>query len=255
LFSVVLYFSIRSTLQSISSSLSSDSNATTLHGVDWTNNAYSTSHCWFPYAPNDPSSSLLPPSLQTCSFVSCQNRRPALLLSLLQCESCLILVHTQHLIESQATSLSIAHSIPPCRPSFYETNSNNDKHGTTKLDQHFWTDVNVLTKPCAFCKRKSISNSLFGSSRASTMPIIDFMNHNSTQRNPIAGFSTLSGQASGLQCSWCSRGYHRHCWEHISSQDDKNKCDYGIFRLAKILTTTIVDTFLFFFLVVYIVEI
>ncbi|CAF4354384.1 unnamed protein product, partial [Rotaria sordida] len=33
----------------------------------------------------------------------------------------------------------------------------------------------------------------------------------------------------GLVCLWCSRSYHRACWERLAVQDDKIECDYGIF--------------------------
>ncbi|CAF1210507.1 unnamed protein product [Rotaria sp. Silwood1] len=39
----------------------------------------------------------------------------------------------------------------------------------------------------------------------------------------------MSESSNGLVCLWCSRNYHRSCWELIA-QDDKMQCDYGIFR-------------------------
>ncbi len=116
--------------------------------------------------------------------------------------------------------------MPQCRPTFSDDDEQN------KSDRHFWSNVSILSKPCAFCKRKSTSNSLFsGNNRPSTMPTVDIMNNRMAYNtSPVPSSPQLSGTASGLQCLWCSRGYHRRCWEHIFKQDDKNKCDYGIFR-------------------------
>ena len=189
----------------------------------------STSHCWFPYTPNDPSSS------QTCCFFSCQNPRPALILSLLQCESCLIVVHTHHLIDLQQTAAAtkpriLSHSMPACRPSFVDavTPADHDEHRRT--DRHFWSHVAMLTKPCAVCKRKSMSSSLFGNTRASTMPVSDMMNSTINEPSARSNSRKVSASYGCLQCLWCSRGYHRRCWEQIADDEDKTKCDYGVFR-------------------------
>jgi hypothetical protein len=120
--------------------------------------------------------------------------------------------------------------MPPCRPSFTETNDNDQLN---KLDRHFWSNVSILSKPCAFCKRKSVSSSLFGTNRPSTMPTTDMISTNTTittTKSPIPGSPQLYGTSGGFQCLWCSRGYHRRCWEQAFSHDEKNKCDYGIYR-------------------------
>ncbi|CAF2313531.1 unnamed protein product [Rotaria sp. Silwood2] len=207
-------------LSSLSSS--SESNIPFTIGVDWTDQAYPISHCWFPYNPTDPSSA------PACSFLSCQNPKPTLVLSLVQCESCLIVVHTHHLSNLRTTKSNITKYMPSCRPSFCD---DNDNAGKNKHDRHFWSNISILAKPCTSCKRKSMSNSLFGNSRASPVPTSDIMTKGiSNNKSPVPGSPQLSGTAGGLQCLWCSRGYHRQCWEQISNQDDKNKCDYGVFR-------------------------
>jgi hypothetical protein len=145
------------------------------------------------------------------------------MLSLIQCESCLIVVHTHHLTNLRTSELN--NSIPPCRPSFSDINDN--EQSNHKFDQHFWSNISMLSKPCAFCKRKSISTSLFGTSRPSTIPVVEMMNN----KSPIPGSPRLSPTShGGLQCLWCSRSYHRRCWEQAFTNDDKQKCDYGVYR-------------------------
>lgn len=217
---------IFSALQSVSSLSTSESSAESnipfLHGVDWSEQAQPISHCWFPYNPTDPSSSL------ACSFFSCKNPKPTLILSLVQCESCLIVVHTHHLTNLQPTNL--INFIPSCRPSFSNLNENDQVNN--KFDRHFWSNVSILSKPCAFCKRKSLSSSLFGNTRPSTMPTLNMINNNTNNniKSPIPGSPQLSGPSSGFLCLWCSRGYHRRCWEQAFNHDEKNKCDYGVYR-------------------------
>lgn len=207
---------------SYASSSLSETNIPIAYGVDWTDQAHPLSHCWFPYNPTDPSSA------PACSFFSCQNPKPTLFLSLVQCESCLIVVHVHHLTNLRITKSNITNYLPSCRPSFYDDNENDEP---IKLDRHFWSTVPILAKPCTFCKRKSVSTSFFGNSRASAMPTLDLMSKSlNNSKSQLPGSPKLSCLGAGLLCLWCSRGYHRQCWEHISNQDDKTKCDYGVFR-------------------------
>lgn len=186
------------------------------YGIDWTDRAYSTSHCWFPYTSNDLTST------PACSFFSCTNPKPSLL-KIVQCELCFLVVHTHHLSNHSAIK---PNSMPPCRPSFFNEDEQN------KFDQHFWTNISVFSKPCAFCKRKSMSNPIFSvNNRPSTMPTVDIMTKSITSaKSPLPDSPKLSGITGGLQCLWCSRGYHRRCWEHVFNNEDKHKCDYGVFR-------------------------
>jgi hypothetical protein len=126
--------------------------------------------------------------------------------------------------------------ILPCRPSFSESikpNANNKEiNDQNKLDRHYWKHVSILTKPCALCKRKSVSSSLFGSGRPSTMPSLEVMAKGTSNKNHLTHSTSpkMSGTSSGFQCLWCSRGYHRRCWDQVFNQDEKHKCDYGVLR-------------------------
>jgi hypothetical protein len=191
--------------------------------MDWSDRARPTSHCWFSYKPTDPSSS------QPCAYVSCKDPKFNNLAEFVQCESCSFIVHTHHLIDSQQTASNL---IPPCRPSFSESINYSEMIDKNKFDRHYWTHIPILTKPCALCKRKSTSSSFFSSGRPSTMPSLDAMTKGATNKSPLPENSSpkISGTSSGFQCLWCSRCYHRRCWEQIFNQDEKNKCDYGILR-------------------------
>ncbi|CAF3419591.1 unnamed protein product [Rotaria socialis] len=200
-----------------------ETNISITYGIDWSERACPTSHCWFPYKLNDLSSS------QPCSLVSCKDSKSNNLSEFVQCESCLLIVHTHHLIDSP---MIISNIIPACRPSFSESTTANEMINQNKFDRHYWLHIPVLTKPCVLCKRKSMSSSLFGSGRPSTMPSLDAMTKSPTYRSPLPDSSSpkLCGASSGFQCLWCSRSYHRRCWDQITKQDEYNKCDYGILR-------------------------
>ncbi|CAF4730451.1 unnamed protein product, partial [Rotaria magnacalcarata] len=78
--------------------------------------------CWFPYTSTDPSSA------PSCCFLSCQNPRPTLVLSLVQCEACLIVVHTHHLSNLRTTTSNITNCMPSCRPSFCDDHESDEQH-------------------------------------------------------------------------------------------------------------------------------
>ena len=122
--------------------------------------------------------------------------------------------------------------IPPCRPSFSEITTNCETNIEKQFDQHYWSHVLVLKTPCALCKRKSMSSSLFGNSRPSTMPSLDGTTKSVTCKYslPDNSNSNTYGTSNGFQCLWCSRSYHRRCWNQIFHQNENNKCDYGILR-------------------------
>jgi len=111
-------------------------------------------------------------------------------------------------------------SIPSCRPSFIDENQ------SEYVDRHFWSNISILTKPCAFCKRKSASSSIFTQSKTTNSPTTDLINN----KSPIPGSPLLSATSCGFQCLWCSRSYHRRCWEQVFTQNDKQICDYGVYQ-------------------------
>ncbi|CAF4096568.1 unnamed protein product, partial [Adineta steineri] len=151
------------------------------NGVDWSNSAEPTSHCWLHYSCETSSASRL------CACILCKNRKSTSDFPLIQCATCLLIVHATHLSELEESTTNTHHTIPPCRPSFVDNNiaENVDMH-----DQHYWSHVSTLSAPCTYCKRKS---------------------------------------SDGLVCMWCSRGYHRQCWETIEDNEGNSKCDYGKF--------------------------
>ena len=213
-----------STSSSSSSNTSSDTNIPIAYGVDWSDRARPTSHCWFPHKAHDVS------SYQACAFFSCKEPKGNHSVNFVQCESCSIAVHTHHLIDLPATATTTTNYIPPCRPSFSE--SSQEKTDQSKADRHYWSHASILTKPCALCRRKSVSSSLFGGGRPSTMPSLDAMARGASSKGPLTSGSSpkMSGTSSGYQCLWCSRSYHRRCWDQVSNQDEKNRCDYGALR-------------------------
>ena len=223
-----MFSSLRPTSSSSSSGSTSSqtSSPTSIHlcyGVDWSDRARPTSHCWFPYKSQDITSS------QACAFFSCKDPKSNHAIDFIQCESCLVIVHTYHLVDLPST-YTTTNYIPPCRPSFSE--STQDKNNQNKPDRHYWSHVSLLTKPCALCRRKSISSSLFSANRPSTMPSLDMMNKGASVKYSFNNSSNpkTSATSSGYQCLWCSRSYHRWCWNQVADQDEKNKCDYGAFR-------------------------
>jgi hypothetical protein len=206
---------------SSSSSASSETNIPVKYGIDWSDRARPTSHIWFPYKLNDPSAA------QPCALCPCKDSKSNQVSDFVQCVSCLNVVHTQHLVDMPTTN-----SIRPCRLTFSESINSNAKDNQTNFDRHYWLYASILTKPCAFCKRKSMSGSLFGSGRPSTMPSLDAMTKGANPKSPPPSSTSpkMSEISSGFQCLWCSRGYHRRCWDRIYDQGEKNKCDYGVLR-------------------------
>lgn len=189
------------------------SNISISYGVDWSDNARPSSHCWFPVTSNDESIA------QPCEYVSCTEQKSAIL----QCGSCALIVHSHHLNDLKVTN---ANSIPPCRPSFSDNSS--------KYDEHFWSHVSVLSTPCAHCRRKSVANTLFGNgfNQFSIVPPSEIFHEVTSIISSISDtFSPKTSKSPrGLICLWCSQGYHQSCWEQLATVDNINQCDYGIFR-------------------------
>ena len=203
------FFLLFSVSQPISSTTSS------AYGVDWSNHAHPTSHCWFPIASNELSTA------PSCAYVPCTNQESIFL----RCGSCDLVVHSHHLNDSQVIKTD---SLPHCRLSFVDDNVN-----PSKYDQHFWSHVSELPKPCMHCQRTSIATTLFvdGFDQLTTMSASDIAGQftsmmNSTPRNFI---QKLSESSSGIVCLWCAQNYHQLCWERFGTKDD-HQCDYGIYR-------------------------
>lgn len=162
------------------------------YGVDWSPNVNPSSHCWFPLVGADS---------------SCTNQESSDEATMLQCGSCALIAHSHH----------SKNLIKSCRPSFSDENDH-----SPKSNEHFWSYISALSVPCARCQRSSIMNSLFGSDCISSPSQI--LDQVTTMINSISDKSS-----DGLVCLWCSRGYHRSCWEKLSN-DEKIQCDYGLFR-------------------------
>ncbi|CAF1144510.1 unnamed protein product, partial [Rotaria sordida] len=113
------------------------------YGVDWSDRARPTSHCWFPYTSNYPSTA------QRCAYATCSNRKPTVLMPFLQCGSCGLTVHAHHLNDSHATEDNVLSS---CRPSFIDNPISeklyvNGEDNPSNFDKHFWTHIPTLTEP------------------------------------------------------------------------------------------------------------
>ena len=202
------------------------------YGVDWSSHAYPTSHCWFPYEPSYPSTS------QLCTYATCSNFESKISRSFAECRACGVVVHRHHLNDSHTTKDNI---LPPCRPSFIDDATSEKSHVSEKdnsssYDQHFWSQVSVLPEPCANCKRKSTPKT---SLRSETDRAPTILSSNANCQD-VSMVSLLSGRRStgmaqfsnGLVCLWCSRSYHRCCWEYLLARNEEFKCDYGLFGYA-----------------------
>lgn len=161
------------------------------YGDDWSDRAHFASHCWLPYLSNNSSTS------QLCAYVSCTNSKSNAS-SLVQCASCSLIMHADHLIDLQATP-NAHNPIPLCRPSFKDSDTVDD---ISLYDRHHWRHVPILSQRCEHCKRKSLSST----------------SYNGDHRT-----------SSGLVCLWCSRAYHRRCWENMGDDAEKSNCDYGVY--------------------------
>jgi hypothetical protein len=212
---------IRSNLES-----EAGNNISIPYGVDWSDSARPSSHCWFPLTCNDASIA------QPCEYVSCMEQKS----TIVQCGSCALTVHSHHLNDLGVTNADL---IPPCRPSFIDNTTPinsllNREDNPLKYDEHFWSHVSVLSTPCVHCQQTSVTNTLFGSGNnqlwmASPSEILDqvtsIISSISENLSP-----KMSKSSHGLVCLWCSRGYHQSCWEQLADDDNKIRCDYGIFR-------------------------
>ncbi|CAF4113840.1 unnamed protein product, partial [Rotaria sordida] len=211
------------------SSESGDRNSVS-YGVDWSDRARPTSHCWFPYTFNYPSTA------QRCAYATCSNRKPTVLMPFLQCGSCGLTVHAHHLNDSHATEDNVLSS---CRPSFIDNPISeklyvNGEDNPSNFDKHFWTHIPTLTEPCVYCNRKSIPKGLFVArfGQTSTRPALHITCQDTTITSTLSKSCSpkMSHTSTGLLCLWCFRSYHQQCWEHLNAEEDKIKCDYGLLR-------------------------
>ncbi|CAF1137129.1 unnamed protein product [Adineta ricciae] len=167
-----------------------------MYGVDWSKHAKSTSHCWLPYLSKKMSSSRL------CACLLCQKSQLRSDSSFVECPTCSLIVHSAHLSElTEADTYSDQCSLPPCRSSFMDDSITDDN---TTYDQHCWSPISNLSKPCTYCKNKKLKT-------------------NSNGRHDQEMLE------AGFVCMWCSRHCHRLCWENIKNDANNNQCDYGEF--------------------------
>ena len=146
---LIYHFSFYSKHILLSSSMESESSFS--FGVDWSDSAYPTFHCWLPYGSNDSS------SVPLCFHTSCTRSPPISVNTLVQCGSCTISVHKDHIAD--ALNTNDAHNyIPPCRPSFSLSSIANDY---SEHDRHHWSLVPKLKRPCMRCNRKNMPRNAY----------------------------------------------------------------------------------------------
>jgi hypothetical protein len=192
-------------------------------GVDWSDNAHPTSHCWLPYWSNDSS------SVPMCFYTSCKISPPICANTLVRCGSCTISVHKDHITDALNTD-DVHNYIPPCRPSFSHSSVADD---SSEHDRHHWSLVPTLRRPCIRCKQKKMSRKLTnGNAKMSTIPDEDSRSKINARVIHMLeqSDSKLLRPSSGLVCLWCSQGCHRGCWESMNDYDEENICDYGKFK-------------------------
>ncbi|CAF4292300.1 unnamed protein product [Rotaria sp. Silwood2] len=200
------------------------------YGIDWSDRARPTSHCWFPCTSSYPSTA------QHCSYATCSNRNRTAQMPLLQCGSCGLVVHAHHLNDSHATEDNL---LPSCRPSFVDNPMLEESYvdyedNPSNYDKHFWTYVSTLTKPCVYCKQKAVPASMFttgiGQTSAISASQITCQDVSIASTSPKSSRPKIFLTSTGLLCLWCSQSYHRRCWEHLDAENAKIKCDYGLLR-------------------------
>ncbi|CAF0784869.1 unnamed protein product [Didymodactylos carnosus] len=191
-----------------------------VYGVDWSFSAQPHSHCWYPCFKDNLNAYF-------CQYYNCinetflsstmpnrnnitTNTNTATITNtiLLQCASCSFIIHSHHL-------LSFTPQIPSCRLTFID-----NKTDSSSFDKHFWIPINLLTSPCNSCKRKT--NLLF--TRPMSTAVERYKVENSTRTTMTSKYVVC-----GIKCVWCSRIYHKKCFEKLS-QSLKTDCDYGTLR-------------------------
>lgn len=113
------------------------------YGVDWSDRVDCSAHSWLPYTSDDASSKY------ACKHSTCAQSKPHPISPLVECPTCSLIVHTQHIIEA---------SVPPCRLSFIDHAMTEDR---SLYDRHHWSSVSVLPRQCLLCQSKAISSKNF----------------------------------------------------------------------------------------------
>ncbi|CAF3328660.1 unnamed protein product [Rotaria socialis] len=187
-------------------------------GVDWSDRACPTSHCWLSYC----SKTSLPAS--QCAYLSRTIPEIMNMETCVECGSCIIVIHIDHIINVE-NAATIHNYIPPCRPSFFDmaTEDNHIEH-----DHHYWSSISKLMKPCVLCKRKTISRMVTNdNTRISTSA--SHINAKTVNILKCSNKDFLK-TSNSLQCLWCFKNCHKQCWENISDGNKQYKCDYGKFK-------------------------
>ena len=186
------------------------------HGVDWSERAQPTSHCWFPY----PDGNRVPHVI--CSYATCSVSPSTRQSSWIQCGSCGIIIHNEHLTDCDPLNDFYNH-ISPCRSSFSDDSLKEDPKN---WDQHFWSPISSLKNPCIRCKRKIIFKVRYRSDERDSM--------NAVHPRRLHGSSLEKAQRKqGFICLWCKQVCHQQCWNSMDpDEEDRKKCDYGQYKLV-----------------------
>ncbi|CAF4027189.1 unnamed protein product, partial [Rotaria sp. Silwood2] len=192
-----------------------ESDRYSLFGVDWSNKVHPRSHCWLPYCLIDCSRIL------RCAYTLCKVSHPFRADTMIQCGSCRISIHKEHIDDLQKISHSHNY-IPFCRPSFSDSIISNDRG---EYDHHFWSPIPSLTRSCTICKRKGLP-------RTQTIRRESHISEDNAARVQIRQDlnSKFIKPCRGLICLWCSEECHRQCWQNVNANNDDNKCDYGKYK-------------------------
>ncbi|CAF1570629.1 unnamed protein product [Rotaria magnacalcarata] len=188
-------------------------------GIDWSESAHFASHCWLPYSSKN--SSGFPLTLAARSHTGDS--------PLMQCAVCCLILYTTDCSDSRKTVVNVDHELSPCRPSFFDSNTTAD---ISVHDQHYWSYVPTLKERCMQCNRKSLSRPFYDTgNRISNQSTIDHKTRDGQITNHAKKIldENVGKKSNNLVCLWCLRNCHRQCWNSMSDNDRKSKCDYGTF--------------------------
>lgn len=113
------------------------------YGVEWNDQVTCAAHCWLPYSSDEV------PSRYACKHAGCADSRPNPILPLVECPTCSLIVHTQHVLDS---------FLPPCRLSFVDAMMAEE---TSLYDRHHWSSVSVLPRECLSCRSRANGSTNF----------------------------------------------------------------------------------------------